>query len=225
MHPVKLISKAIEGHPERPVLPCDPVHGVCSVTGEETTCVPRRLLLSKDFTNGDVLAAPESSLVSTSAYYALKFKWERMGSWFCDGNTFDRLTRQDVRAKVFAPEMPDMWAAYATTSYKKHGSLNTKTNTSASRVWLFEMRIVDLTDMERVSEWWGKLNGALRSGIGRSVLESMVCPPFLIKKIGIDAWMDFEAWAKPKHMSSLYSFLCYLLPSQEELKNEARAKY
>jgi len=154
------------------------------------------------------------------AYYALKFKWERMNSWFCDGVTFERLTRQDVRAKVFQDAMPEQWSGYATTSYKKHGALNAKVNTGVQRIWLFETRLVDCTDMANVREWWEVLNTALRAGIGRSVLESLECPTFVMSKVGLTTWLEFEEWARPKYLSALYAFLCYLLPSQEELKHE-----
>jgi len=132
MHPVNLISTAITGHEDRPELPIDPSDGVCAITGASCPCIPRKKLLGKSFTNGDLLARPESDMVSTDAYYALKFKWERMNSWFCDGVTFERLTRQDVRAKVFQEAMPKRWSGYATTSYKKHGALNAKSTQAHS---------------------------------------------------------------------------------------------
>jgi hypothetical protein len=221
MHPVNLISKAIATHPERPELPCEPQEGVCAVTGLTGACIPRKELLGKSFTNGDLLARPDSALVSADAFYTLRFKWERMSSWLCDGIKFERLDRQGVRSKVFNADMPEKWSAYATTSYKKHGSLNAKVNTGKSRIWLFETRIVNMSDRAQVNEWWGVLNMALRAGIGRSILESLECPPFVIGKIGLKTWLEFEAWARPRYLSALYAFLCYLLPSQEELKNEA----
>jgi len=75
--------------------------------------------------------------------------------------------------------------------------------------------------MGRVREWWDVLNVALRAGIGRTVLESLDCPPFVMAKVGLPVWLEFEAWARPKYLSALYAFLCYLLPSQEELKHES----
>lgn len=219
MTPVNLIASAIQADPERPELPCEPRDGVCAVTGMAGACVPRKELFGKSFTNGDILARPDSDFVSVDAFLALKYKWERMSSWFCDGKTFQRLDRQGVRAKVFQPEMPEQWTAYATTSYKKHGALNAVVNTATRRVWLFEMRRVDLSDLTQVMEWWGVLNVALRAGIGRSVMETLDCPPFVIAKVGLQTWLTFEAWARPRYLSALYAFLCYLLPSQEELKH------
>ena len=228
MHPVSLIASAIKQDKECPVLPIVGTRNTvslqqCAITGLSGQCIPRKELLGKSFTNHDVLSAPHSAYVSIDAYRALKYKWERMTSWFCDGTTFVRLNRLGVRDKVFQAEMPEKWAAYATTSYKKHGALYAKVNTGNRRVWLFEMRLVDLSDKNQVDEWWQALNAALRAGIGRSVLESLVCPPFLIGKIGLKRWMEFEQWAQPKYSSALYAFLCYLLPSQEELKLESHA--
>lgn len=219
MHPINLISTAINNHEDRPELPCEPQEGICAITGQCCQCIPRKKLLGKSFTNIDLLARSDSEMVDIDAYYALKFKWERMNSWFCDGITFQRLNRIGVREKVFQEIMPLMWTAYATTSYKKHGSLKSKINTGNKRIWLFEMHLVDCTDMTKVLEWWQVLNMTLRAGIGRSVIESLVCPSYVIGKVGLSTWLDFEQWARPRYQSSLYAFLTYLLPSQEELKH------
>jgi hypothetical protein len=42
----------------------------------------------------------------------------------------------------------------------------------------------------------------------------------VLKKIGVDKWVEFEEWAKTKYQGNLYSLLVYLLPSIEELKEE-----
>ena len=220
MHPVNLIAQAIPTHSEGTELPCEPQEGVCALTGAVGACVPRKELLGKSFTNGDLLARPDSPLVSVDAYRALKFKWERMSSWLCNGVTFQRLDRQGVRQQALFAAMPSQWTAYATTSYKKHGSLNAVVNTGSRRVWLFETRLVDLSNMTQVMDWWNVLNMALRAGIGRSVMETLECPPFVIAKVGLLTWLDFEAWARPRYLSAMYAFLCYLLPSQDELKHE-----
>lgn len=221
MHPVHLISKALQDATEREPLPCEPQEGICALTGLVGACVPRKELFGKSFTNGDLFARPDSPLVSVEAFVALKYKWERMSSWFCDGVTFQRLDRQGVRQQALFADMPSQWTAYATTSYKKHGALNAAANAGSKRVWLFETRRVDLSDMAQVMEWWRVLNVALRAGIGRSVMGTLDCPPFVMAKVGLSTWMTFEAWARPRYLSALYAFLCYLLPSQEELKHES----
>lgn len=220
MNAIDLFYNAIKDEPDCLSLPEKQSRGICALTGKETLCVDRKELLGKSFTNGDILIRPDSDKVSIEAFVVLKYKWERMSSWFCDGITLNRLSRVQVREKVFADELPDNWIGYATTSYKKHGVLNTPVNSKKSRIWLFETRIVDLTDMLKTIEYWDILNLALRQGIGRSIMETLDINPAFIPKIGINNWIKFEQWARPKYQSALYSFLCYLLPSQEELKGE-----
>lgn len=217
-HPVKLICSAIKT--EHIELPCEPVDGICAVTGEFGAVILRKHLFGKSFTNIDLLARPDSDMVSVEAYQALKYKWERMSSYFCDGSNFQRLDRVGVRNMVFADQMPDCWIGYATTSYKKHGALRTPVNTGNRRLWLFEMQVVDCTNMQLVVNWWETLNNYLRSGLGRTTLETLECPPYLIRNIGLQNWLSLKKWAFDKYKSPVYQFLCYLLPSQEELKNE-----
>jgi hypothetical protein len=228
-----LISQALRREQkDLPPLPYESIEAVCCVSGERTRCLKRKDVLGKTFTNGDVLKAPDSQYAGVDVFYAWYYGYyanagkkrekrpERMSSWFCDGETFEELDRQGVRDKVLSELMPDVWAGYATTSYKKHGSLLAPVNSGQKRVWLFEEQRVDCSDYDKMMDWWDVLNEALRSGFGRSILESLECPPYLISKIGVKAWIAFEQWARDKWQSSLYAFLCYLLPSQEELKNE-----
>lgn len=220
MHTVNLIASAIAQDPEKAVYTGETIQGICAVTGVYDSCIPRKELLGKSFTNGDLLAAPESNLISLDALHTLTYKWERASSWYCDGERFIRLDRKGVRSMVLTAQYSKHWSGYATTSYKKHGSLFTKVNTSGRIIWRFEMRNADCTDHKRLFDIWTRLNTELRGGIGRSILESLDCPPFLIKKFGIQRWMEFEQWARPLYQGALYQFLCYLLPSQEELKLE-----
>lgn len=215
-HPVSLIYSAIEHIP----LPCQPEEGVCAVTGHTGLTIPRYHLFGRSFTNIDLLASPGSDRISLEAYQALKYKWERMSSFFCDGETFLKLDRIGVRNRIFAEQMPPLWIGYATTSYKKHGALRTPLNTGSRRLWLFEMQVVDCSDMDKTQIWWDELNKYLRLGIGRSILETLNCPPYILRKIGLPVWIALQNWAADKYQSGLYQFLCYLLPSQEELKNE-----
>jgi hypothetical protein len=216
MHAVDLIASAIAPEP----LPCEPGEGVCCVTGQVTACLPRKHLLGKSFTNLDLLAAPQSDMVGVAAYQALIYKWERMSSWYCDGRTFSRLDRQQVRAMVLAGAYGSRWAGYVTTSYKKHGALRAPVNTGSKRVWLFEMAPVDCSNHDRLLLMWERLNRELRAGIGRSVLESLEPNSFVLKSVGYARWRDFVAWARPLYQGALYQFCAYLLPSIEELKHE-----
>jgi len=195
--------------------------GICAVTGLHCAeTLSRKDLFQKGFNDGATLAAPSSARVSVDAFVALKYKWERMSSWMCDGETFKKLDRQGVRAAVFGGLPVRPWIGYATTSYKKHGALRAPVNSGQSRAWLFENTIVDCSDNDRVLAIWERLNSALRLGFGRPILQDLQCPIHVMRKIGFHFWIDFEEWAHRHYKSSLYSFMCYLLPSQKELKKE-----
>ncbi len=221
MHAVDLIAKHVPADELLP-LPSAPRYELCCVVGEHRDCIERRHVIKKSFTAGATLKAPASQWASVQAYHALAYRPERQSSWMVsrDGG-FRKLTRVEVRQAALYDPLPDSpWAGYATTSYKKHGSLITPVNTGDRRAWVFEERLADLTDPVRVTDWWDRLNAALRAGIGRSVLETLMCPPFVIKICRPDTWLEFRDWARDKYQSSVYQFLCYLLPSQEELRSE-----
>lgn len=249
MHAVNLIAQAL---PETEAPSPQPIGtGICCVTGLEGPVVRRKDLLGPSFTDGALLAAPQSEWASIDAYRALRYKWERMSSWVCDGDQFWRLDRQGVRKAVLHNDLPlRPWCGYATTSYKKHGAVRAPINSGERAVWLFESRLVDCSDRFKLFDWWIELNRALRlfhdrlshcspklkhllflwskqhlnkKGFCRHILEAIDCPPFFIEEIGVAEWMAFETWAQPKQQSALYAFLCYLLPSQEELKHELQA--
>lgn len=219
MHAVCLIAQSLPEE-EKPEITEESSLGICAVTGLESQTLSRKRLFGSSFTDGALLAAPTSDRVSVEAYIALKYKWERMSSWICDGQHFRRLNRVEVRDAVLGhpPKMP--WAAYATTSYKKHGALRTPVNGLSQNRWIFENKEVDCSDLDKMMDWWARLNHALRLGLGRTILETLDCPAFMIRKVGLSEWMAFEKWAAPCKNTALYAFLCYLLPSQEELKNE-----
>lgn len=193
--------------------------GLCCITGIYGDCYDRKAVIGKSFTNLDLLSNSQSNLVNCEAFIALKYKWQRMSSYTADGKTFNRLDRIGVRNAVFNPPKSKNWVGYATTSYKKHGGLNTPVNNSESNFWLFETVIVDC-GLSHKQDWWHNLNNYLRMGIGRSILESLDAPTHAIKKIGIKNYLDFLSWAEGKSNTPLYQFLCYLLPSQDELKAE-----
>lgn len=205
--------------PDFPVDPGDMQPGICCMTGQfATETTARANAIKTTFTRLDTLRAPDSKRASMAVYLSLGYKWERMSSWIADGKTFKRLDRVGVRNAVFGdlPETP--WIGYATTSYKKHGVLLTPVNSGDRRIWAFENEVVSLSG--DWLDWWRVLNETLRAGFGRSVLETLECPAFLMRTNGLATWTEFEAWARPKYKTALYRFLCYLLPSQEELKNE-----
>ena len=221
MHATRLIFDALPPA-EREPLPAVPVDGICCLTGEAGLCVPRAEILGKSFTEQHLLRAPDSPLVSVAAWCALKYRWERMSSWVCDGHAFMRLDRQGVRERVNGGVDAAHWCGYATTSYKKHGSTRAPVNGLGRQVWLFEQRLADCSDRVRVMDWWGRMNAALREGIGRQSMENLDMPVAVIRKVGIARWEAYRAWARDKYQGGLYTLLCYLLPSQEELKAEGK---
>lgn len=248
MHAVDLIYNAIKDSPDaitsrgsrgKPIeLPCEPTKGICSLTGVETDVIPRKYLLGGSFTNWDLLQAPDSEMIGVSAYYALSFWAERMSSWICDGNKFVRIAKklddeqnpawkQPIRNVVLdgASTIIDgnQWAMYITTSYKKHGALNAHVNKEQYGFIRFENITVDCRDREINRDWYFRLLDYQSSGIYRGCLESGKCYPAVVREIGIVEAQKFENWAHNKIDNPLYQFLCYLLPSAEEVKYDSQA--
>ncbi len=227
MHAVGLINAALSSadadYPDIPEQAPEP--GVCCVTGVECQTWPRHTLLGPSWTQHDLLARPDSQRVGVAAYVALRYKWERMSSWLCDGERFVRLDRVGVRNAVFCAKPCRPWAGYATTTYKKHGAMLAPVNPAngCSNRWLWDTEVIDLSDQALVMEHWQRLNAALRAGIGRSAIETLECPAWLLPRIGISVWMEFARWAKTRYRSGLYRFMSYLLPSQEELRAGSNA--
>ena len=222
MHSVNLIARAVAALPDCAQIPEKTERGICCVTGDEAETVKRSTLIGKSFTNGDILKAPVSDRISVDAYLALSYKWERMSCWLCDGVTFDRLKRTDFRPLILDGVNREIWTAYITTSYKKHGALNAPVNNKPFGFWRFENLTVDASDKAKVNDWYNTLNEYLHIGFGRTVLESLDCPPFVMQKYGVDKWLKLQAWAKDKYQSPLYQMLCYILPSRDEMKDEAK---
>lgn len=195
--------------------------GICCVTGEVTECIPRDLLLGRSFTAQALLRAPGSNRLGMKAATTLRHKPARNSSWWCDGESFIPLRRVNVREMVLRPRLAPAWAGYATTSYKKHGALLAPVNTGTRAMWLFETSIVDCQPGATV-EAWARLREMQDAGWPRPVLEDLDPSPWLLAKLDSRAWMRFESWARPRMLSPLYRFLCYLLPSKNELEGAER---
>ena len=217
MHALQLIGRQIKEH-WKP-LPAEPTKQTCCVSGDFCDCVPRKKTFSAAFTAQSLLAVPESQYVSAEIWQAMKYRPTR-SSWVISESGFQKLTRINAREYVLDNQLSPPWAGYISTSYKKHGGLIAPLNSASKAVWLFEMIPVDCSDKEKVSRWYAILDGALRNGINRPIIESLDISPLYIPKIGVEKWMKFEAWAKPKINDPLYKFLTYFLKSQAELKEE-----
>lgn len=221
MHPANLIAAALKKN-ESWQPPAEPVAGICCLTGIETDCIPRKLILGSSFTTQTVLAAPLSNHIGLDAAIALGHKWERMACWWTDGQEFKVIKRKDIRDLVLDGSPSAPWSGWVTTSYKKHGCLLAEVNNSRHGVWAFDEYRVDCSNNDMVQQWWTIMTQAQLAGVWRTMQETLECPPALIGKMGISVWMQFLDWATPRHQSALYRLLCYLLPSQEELKNASK---
>lgn len=205
-----------------------PMLGLCCVTGEMCDTIDRRHAILPSFTNLDLLLAPQSDRISLAAWRVLTYTEPnpdkqrdrrplQQSSWLCDGASLTLLDRQGVRTHVIKGVRAGHWAGYATTSYKKHGSLRVPVNGPGHQVWLFEMTLVDCSNRLIVAETWQHLRVAQDAGIPRPLIEDLAISPGYMAKIGWRLWRDFDAWARPRMHSPLYRFLTYLLPSREEL--------
>lgn len=201
-------------------LPTKPAMGICAVTGKKTLCIPRGKLMSSNFTAQPILSCPSSNFISIEAYQTLKYRPERMSSWIVSKKEFKKLKRVDIRPFVLNGVQEKTWAGYVTTSYKKHGALKAVINHGRRAIWAFDEALVDCSDKEKVNSWYNRLVAELKKGFGRTTLETLYCPPYILRKVGMIKWIEFETWAKSKYKSNLYKFLCYLLPSQAELKEQ-----
>ena len=228
MSAIELLAAALP--PAEPPEP--PQEGVCCVLGTREPCIPRHQAIKPSFTNLDVLRAPDSDSVSIRAWRVLTHSVAAaegkkrdtfplmQSSWVC-GESLLMLDRKMVRSLVLdgVAGMP-AWAGYVTTSYKKHGSLRAPVNRNGSQRWLFELDVVDCSDRVKVADWWGRLRHARVCGIPRPVIETLDCSLHVMGK-HMALWREFEEWARPRHQSSLYRFLTYLLPAQNEICTDA----
>lgn len=230
MSAVELLAAAL---PAREPLE-SPVDGRCCVLGTIEATIGREHAIKPSFTNLDLLRAPDSDRISVRAWRVLTHSepakegkkrdtFPLMQSSWIVGNWAEPclrpLTRLDVRDLVLlGVNGRGLWAGYVTTSYKKHGSLRAPVNRNGAQRWLFELDMVDCTDRERVADWWGRLRAMREDGVPRSVLEEPDSMSVALMRKH-PAWSEFAAWARGRNRSALYRFLCYLLPSQDELKN------
>jgi hypothetical protein len=140
-------------------------------------------------------------------------------SWWTDGRAFDVIDRPTARERILNGYDNDFrpWAAYITTTKKKHGAMRAVVNTAERGRWAFDEALIDCRS-DRVNRWYDRMRGAMQDGIGRMSISEADMPPALIRKIGLDVWMPFYRWAKPRRTSPLYALCVWLLPTQAELK-------
>lgn len=227
-HACHLVAAAVPER-DRPPFPCDPVDGLCAVTGTCGPCLPRREVISEANCDSFLFAAPTSDRVHVDVWVAWNFGGtkpgakrqtcpERQACWWCNGREFRRIDKTFMRPIVLEGSPSAPWAMWVTTSYKKHGTIRSPVNTATHGRVGFDEVVVDCSDRATVSDTWKRLRAAQDVGIPRPLIEALDIAPGYMAKIGWRVWRDFEGWARPRVASPLYQFLTYLLPSQEELK-------
>jgi len=204
---------------------------ICCLTGLETDCVPVKQLITSSFTDGARFRAPSSAWIGLDVYQSWKYGFrgegkkqyfcpERMSCWYVDDSQFqyqiNKIRIRDVALKGGVPP----WAMWVTTSYKKHGSLRATLNNKLFGRVAFDNVVADCSDSIKTLEWYSRILDIQSKGFNRFILESLDCPVHVLKKNDHKEWDVFYRWAKPIYMSPLYKFLCYLLPSKEELNAE-----
>lgn len=221
----QLFAKAIAGL-EDAETPAETKPGLCCLSGIECECVDMKDVLGKSFTNYDLLKAPQSKMISADAYTSLTFKWERMSCWIVSNGVFKRLDmkidKELVRNIVYNGCESPSWMSYITTRYKKHGLLHCVVNKSGRGIIRFEGQNADCRNGELVNSLNNSMQEMIRLGFGRTVLETLDCPSYILREKDINQWLDFVSFAQKHRDSGLYQLLCYLLPTQEELKAERK---
>lgn len=227
MRAIELLYSALP--PRDP--PEAPADGFCCVLGTREPTIARKHAIKPSFTNLDLLLAPDSERISVRAWRVLTHSepakegkkrdtFPLMQSSWIVGEDLRLLDRQAVRSCVIEAMRPQgVWTGYVTTSYKKHGCLRAPVNRNGSARWLFELDVVDCSDQAKVLEWWDIIRHVRVSGIPRPVIETLDCSVHLMSKHP-KLLADFERWAREKVNSPLYRFLCYLLPSEEEIREQ-----
>jgi hypothetical protein len=210
----------------------DVVFETCCVTGQKKPCIARKHLISSSFTDWSLCAAPASPYVGVDVFAAWTYGTradgkkrdfcpERHACWVASDTEFRKITRPEIRDMVLhGYHAGKTWAGWITTSYKKHGSIRAKVNTSPHGVWGFDDTCPDASNERKVSSWWDTMRIYQEAGISRMSMESGEMPPGIMKSIPLETWMEFKDWSSDKIHSNLYRLLAYLLPSKEEIKIE-----
>lgn len=229
MHATDLLAKACPEEWKEP-LPQEPVDGICCLTGRQCLTIKRNKIFGSSFTESQLFKAPSSDRVGVNVWHAFKAgyfaaegkkrkkKPEAMSCWWANAEEWIELDKAIIRDIVFNGRGDLPWAGWITTSYKKHGATRAKVNRHKFGVWAFDEMLVDCSNLETVKTWWKVMRKAQDGGITRSTMETLEIPVFALKKIDLALWIEFKNWATDKRQTALYSFLCYLLPSQTELK-------
>lgn len=208
-------------------LPCIPKIGVCCVSGEKTFCIPRKYAIKDTFTNGDLLRAPSSDMVSVEWFQVLGYSTGehkypfRQGNWVviedANGNVSILYPKTKSEILEIVRHPPDgIWGAYVTTSYKKHGALWTRLNRNGSNIWTWETNIVDCSDLALVEDIIIPMLDMYSRGASRKALEIVEYDAITAKNITPIEWLLYERKNKTRSKSLIYQFLASLIPAKEK---------
>lgn len=226
MHAVELIAKAKKPDYQLPekYAQLETAPGICCVTAVfEQQTIKREKKIARTFTNRNLFRAPYSPRISMAAVIALDYRPQRMSSWLVDEKRFVKMRRVECRGSVLAgPDVDQLpWAGYITTSYKKHGALSAPVNAPGQAIWNFEGVMTDCSDKEQVLSWYERMQGMRLAGYPRPCLDELSMSPGQMEKLGYAPWMRYCEWAEDKVNTPLYRLLCYLMPSEAEIKEGA----
>lgn len=194
--------------------PEPPRPGRCCVTGEEGPTIARAWAVKPTSTDLDWLAAPESDRVSVAAWRVLTDPVLRRRSWLATPQGVVMLDRDALRAQIFAP-LEEPWMGYVTTSGHRHGVLRTPLNRDGRRRWLWELVVVDLTDVATMRMWWDRLQAIWATGhVARAELLTLEPALRTVRRVGLAPWVAFANWARGIRHDPRYAFLVWLLPAR-----------
>lgn len=224
MHPTDLIAMHVEmDTPETK-------HEICALTGVQCECVPLKSIISSSFTDGRLFAYPSSNWLGVNVYKAWKFEIrhpdkkrgfapERNSCWVVNKTGWQyKLVKREIRDIALNGYDPP-WSCWVTTGYKKHGSLRAVVNNSRFGAIALNESLADCSDVGKTKILYDTMHDMQISGFGRKILETLDCPPGYLKKYGFEKWNKYREWAKPFYQSALYQFVCYILPTKEEMES------
>lgn len=194
-------------------LPYEPYEDVCCLTGTRQKCIQRKDCIGENFTTQSVFAAPDSDSIGVRAFFALKHGKESLSSWIVSEDALVLLNRTEALSMILCPPTTKRWAAYITTSYKKHGCLVAPVNNQGSARVAFETEVVDIHGPTPANEIYSRLRYFMDAGIPRAALQGgpiddLAGGPPLI-------WIEFKRWSDPLAKSGLYRLVSHLLPGRK----------
>lgn len=213
---ISMLAQAIPKS-ERAELPCDPVAGVCAVTGLPGQVLPREKCIPETFNNQDLFMASAHPWIGVDAFQVLKHKHLRTRSWMVSGARpkLTWLTRDLARPMILGKWPASPWGAYVTFAGKKHGALRVVVNEGRCAHWTVEEQQADCTSIPLCRKIYERMEEAQEHGVGKGAMISLDVSAKAMAKIGPAFWLVFRQWAQIYAQSGMWRLLVWLLPSAE----------